>query len=193
IRTNVRLIAATHRDLRAEAERGRFRPDLYWRLAVFGIHLPPLRERGDDLEMLVRHFLGRFSRELGREVREVAPEALEQLRRHGWPGNVRELQSVLKQALLQASGTVLLPAFLPPCLGGPGEAPPAAEARPGAGTLVIPRRLAPDARDLYSETHRGLDRLVLPTVLDHTRGNRPHAPLLLRVARPNLSPQLRAP
>ena len=72
-----------------------------------------MRERGDDLPLLVRHYLRRFSRELGREVREVAPEAMERLRGYSWPGNIRELQSVLKQALLQASGPVLLPAFLP--------------------------------------------------------------------------------
>src|SRR5882762_9371289 len=95
------------------SEDGRFRPDLYYRLNVFAIHLPPLRERGEDLPLLVRHYLRRFSRELGREVQEVAPEALERLRGYGWPGNIRELQSVLKQALLQASGTILLPAFLP--------------------------------------------------------------------------------
>src|SRR5262245_9868906 len=120
IHTDVRLIAATNRDLKAWSEKGKFRPDLYYRLSVFTIHLPPLRERGDDLPLLVRHYLRRFNRELGRDVREVAPEALEQLRRHPWPGNVRELQSVLKQALLQASGNVLLPAFLPE-LGGPAE------------------------------------------------------------------------
>ena len=80
IRTDVRLIAATHRDLKAWSEEGKFRPDLYYRLGVFTIHLPPLRERGDDLPMLVQHFLRRFSRELGREVREVAPEAMERLR-----------------------------------------------------------------------------------------------------------------
>ena len=92
---------------------GEFRPDLYYRLSVFTIHLPPLRERGDDLSLLVQHFLRRFNRELGREVREVAPEAMERLRSYSWPGNVRELQSVLKQALLKAVGTVLLPAYLP--------------------------------------------------------------------------------
>src|SRR5437762_7322466 len=107
VRTDVRLIAATHRDLKAWSEEGKFRPDLYYRLSVFTIHLPPLRERGDDLPLLVRHYLRRFSRELGREVRDVAPEALERLRNGSWPGNIRELQSVLKQALLQASGTVL--------------------------------------------------------------------------------------
>src|SRR5258705_7091005 len=91
IRTDVRLIAATHRDLKAWSAEGKFRPDLYYRLGVFTIHLPPLRERGEDLLMLVQQYLRRFSRELGREVREVAPETLEHLCRYGWPGNIREL------------------------------------------------------------------------------------------------------
>src|SRR5271163_3454433 len=108
VQTDVRLIAATHRDLKAWSAEGKFRPDLYYRLGVFTIHLPPLRERGDDLPLLVRHYLRRFSHELGREVGEVAPEALKRLCSYSWPGNVRELQSVLKQALLQASGTILL-------------------------------------------------------------------------------------
>src|SRR5262249_47045153 len=113
VRTDVQLIAATHRDLKAWSAEGRFRPDLYYRLGVFALHLPPLRERGAALPLLVQHFLRRFSRELGREVQEVAPEALERLRRYSWPGNVRELQSVLKQALLHSRGTTLLPTFLP--------------------------------------------------------------------------------
>src|SRR5947199_4682144 len=101
------MIAATHRDLKAWSDDGKFRPDLYYRLGVFTIHLPPLRDRGDDLPLLVRHYLRRYSRELGREVREVAPEALGRLRAYPWPGNIRELQSALKQALLQARGTTL--------------------------------------------------------------------------------------
>src|SRR5437660_533863 len=121
IRTDVRLIAATHRDLKAWSAGGKFRPDLYYRLGVFTIHLPPLRERGDDLPRLIHHYVRRFNRELGREVQEVAPEALQRLRGYPWPGNIRELQSVLKQALLQASGAVLLPAFLPEPLGGSRE------------------------------------------------------------------------
>src|SRR5499433_3946999 len=120
VRTDVRLIAATHRDLKAWSANGKFRPDLYYRLGVFTIPLPPLRERGDDLPLLVRHYVRRFSRELGREVSQVAPETLERLRNYSWPGNIRELQSVLKQALLQASGAVLLPAFLPEPLGEAG-------------------------------------------------------------------------
>jgi DNA-binding NtrC family response regulator len=113
IRTNVRLIAATNRDLKELAAAGRFRPDLYYRLSVFTIHLPALRNRGIDLEMLVRLFLGRFGPELGRNVSEVAPETLNRLRKYSWPGNIRELQSMLKQALLLSSGKVLLPEFLP--------------------------------------------------------------------------------
>src|SRR6202163_2304033 len=126
IRTDVRLIAATHRDLKAWSAEGKFRPDLYYRLGVFTLHPPPLRERGDDLLLLVQLYLRRFSNDLGREVREVTPEGLERLRGYPWSGNVRELQSVLKQALLKASGPVLLPAFLPEPLGGTGVlAPPA--------------------------------------------------------------------
>jgi two-component system nitrogen regulation response regulator GlnG len=191
IRTDVRLIAATHRDLKAWSAEGRFRPDLYYRLGVFTIHLPPLRERGDDLPLLVRHYLRRFSRELGRQVREVAPEALERLRGCGWPGNIRELQSVLKQALLRAGGAVLLPAFLPELSGGPGASGPAVPgAGPGLGAFIRPR-LMPDARDLYAEMHRQVDRLLLPRVLEYTRGNQQRAAGLLGIARQTLRLRLR--
>ena len=134
VRTDVRLIAATHRDLKAASAEGKFRSDLYYWLGVFPIHLPPLREQREDLPLLVRHYLRRFSRELGRDVQEVAPEVLERLCDYSWPGNIRELQSVLKQALLRASGPILLPAFLPEFTGtpsgprpaGPGAAPTSA-------------------------------------------------------------------
>jgi hypothetical protein len=92
---------------------GKFRPDLYYRLGVFTIHLPPLREWGDDLPILIHHYVRRFNRELRRKVREVAPEAMEKLRGYSWPGNIRELQSVLKRGLLRSTGTVLGPSFLP--------------------------------------------------------------------------------
>ena len=135
VRTDVRLIAATHRDLKAWSAEGKFRPDLYYRLSVFTIHLPPLRERGDDLLLLVKLYLRRFSHDLGREVHEVAPDALERLRGCSWPGNIRELQSVLKQALLKAPGAVLLAAFLPADLGpdalGASANEPATLVRPG--------------------------------------------------------------
>ena len=113
VRTDVRLIGATHRDLKAWSAEGKFRPDLYYRLSVVTIHLPPLRDRGDDLSLLVQLFLRRYNIELGREVREVALEVMNRFRSYPWPGNVRELRSVLQQALLRASGTVLIPEFLP--------------------------------------------------------------------------------
>ena len=192
VRTDVRLIAATHRDLKAWAAEGRFRPDLYYRLGVFTIHLPPLRERGDDLLMLVQHYLRRFNRELGREVREIAPEALERLRSYAWPGNIRELESVLKQALLQASGPALLPAFLSEPLASPSEltrATPGEE--PGLEAFVIRQRLGPAVRDLYADAHRQLDRLLLPRVLEYTRGSQHHAALLLGIARQTLRLKVR--
>jgi DNA-binding NtrC family response regulator len=192
IRTDVRLIAATHRNLKTWSEEGKFRPDLHYRLGVFTIHLPPLRERGDDLPMLVKHYLRRVSRELGREVHEIAPETLERLRRYPWPGNIRELQSILKQALLQASGTILLPAFLPELSGGRTESGP--KAPPGADLgleAFIRQRLAPDVQDLYADTHRQVDRLLLPCVLDYTGGNQHQAARLLGIARQTLRQKLR--
>ncbi len=192
VTTDVRLIAATHRDLKAWSAEEKFRPDLYHRLGVFTIHLPPLRERGDDLPMLVEYYLRRFSRELGRQIREVTPEALERLRSYPWPGNIRELQSVLKQALLQASGTVLLPAFLPELSGGLDESVPAAPAGADLGLAAfIRRRLVPDAGDLYAETHRQVDRLLLSQALEYTAGNQHQAARLLGIARQTLRIKLR--
>src|SRR5436305_9757555 len=104
IRTDVRLLAATHRDLKAWSDEGKFRLDLYYRLGVFTIHLPPLRERGDDLELLAQLYLRRVSLDLGREVRAVAPEALPRLRAPPLPGTLRDLEGVLQQALPAAHG-----------------------------------------------------------------------------------------
>jgi two-component system nitrogen regulation response regulator GlnG len=114
VRTDVRLIAATNLDLKALSAAGQFRPDLFYRLSVFTIHLPALRDRGADLPTLVNLFLRRFGPELGRDIREIVPDALSMLCAYAWPGNIRELQSVLKQALLLSSGEILLAANLPP-------------------------------------------------------------------------------
>jgi DNA-binding NtrC family response regulator len=193
VRTDVRLIAATHRDLKAWSAEGKFRPDLYYRLGVFTIHLSPLRERGDDLVLLVRHYLRRFSRELGREVQEVAPEALERLRGYPWPGNIRELQSTLKQALLRASGPVLLPAFLPDVLGDLGGTALCCQP-PGEGLSLeayIRQQLRPDSCDLYARAHDQLDRFLLPLVMEYTQANQQQASRLLGIARQTLRLKLR--
>ena len=191
VRTDVRLIAATHRDLKAWSDAGRFRPDLYYRLGVFAIHLPPLRERGDDLPLLVRYYVRRFSRELGREVGEVAPEALERLRGYSWPGNVRELQSVLKQALLQARGTTLLPSFLPALTGEPSAAVTASPEAPDPNLEAFLRlHLASGEGELYAETHRQLDRLLLTLVLEEAGGNQLQAARRLGIGRETLRRRL---
>jgi two-component system nitrogen regulation response regulator GlnG len=193
VRTDVRLIAATHRDLKASSDEGRFRPDLYYRLSVFTIHLPPLRERDDDLRLLVQYFLPRFSRELGRDVQEIDPEALRLLRGYSWPGNVRELQSVLKQAVLQSHGTTLLPGSLFPLLAAthePVAAPHPAEGDPGLEAF-IGRCLASIDSDLYAEAHRQVDRILLARTLEETGGNLFRAAQRLGIGRETLRRRLR--
>jgi two-component system nitrogen regulation response regulator GlnG len=192
IRTDVRLIAATNRDLKAWSDEGKFRPDLFYRLSVFTIPLPPLRERGDDLPMLVQHYLRRYNQELGREVREVAPEAMERLRRYPWPGNIRELQNVIQLALLQAQGTVLLPAFLPENVSQTAASAPGAAA--GAEFRFEPfirQRLEAGTTALYAEAQQQLDRILLPLVLQFTQGNQLQAAQLLGIARQTLRLKLR--
>jgi DNA-binding NtrC family response regulator len=177
IHTDVRLIAATHRDLKAWSAEGKFRPDLYYRLSVVTIHLPALRDRGDDLSLLLQLFLRRFNRELGREVCEVAPEAMERLRSHSWPGNVRELQSVVLQALLKASGTVLLPLFLPEDL--------AAETRASGtrGTAAAHRQ---------GTSLSDLEREAIQECLFQTGGNRQRSAELLGISTRTLLRKIRA-
>jgi DNA-binding NtrC family response regulator len=133
LQADVRVIAATNVDLETAVEAKQFRRDLFYRLNVFTIHLPPLRMRGEDLSLLVEHFVPRYSRKLGRDVRAVAPETMDVLRRYSWPGNIRELQSVIKKALLQAHGTMLLPEFLPP-LPSPSPNPGSSATPPEAAT-----------------------------------------------------------
>jgi len=113
IPVDVRVIAATHRDLEAHVRAGRFREDLYYRLAVVVIHLPPLRSRGKDLELLAWHFVAEAAREHGCGVAEIAPETMDVLRSYPWPGNVRQLRNIIESACLMTEGRVLLPACLP--------------------------------------------------------------------------------
>jgi transcriptional regulator with GAF, ATPase, and Fis domain len=106
-RVDVRLIAATHRDLATEEAAGRFRPDLYYRLSVFPITLPPLRERPEDIEPLVWFFVHRRQKAMGRRIESLPEEALEALRQYSWPGNVRELENVVERALIVSTGPSL--------------------------------------------------------------------------------------
>lgn len=114
IKVDVRLLAATNRDLETAIREGSFREDLYWRLKVVSIALPPLRDRSEDLEPLARHFVRDFSARHGREISGLSKGLLDVLRRHSWPGNVRELQNTLETMVLLARGTELTEADLPP-------------------------------------------------------------------------------
>ena len=132
IQTDVRVITATNRALEEMVEDGEFRGDLFFRLNEFAIDIPPLRDRGDDVLLLVEFFLSRFKRDLGRkELEGISPDAVELLRHYHWPGNVRELQSVLRKAILHSTGPVIVPKDFPPEVRG--------EARPGSRPAAIPR------------------------------------------------------
>jgi formate hydrogenlyase transcriptional activator len=110
IKVDVRLVAATHRDLAKMVADGRFREDLYYRLNVFPVTLPPLRERADDIPRLVGHFTHRFARRMGRRIESIPAEAIDALARYHWPGNIRELQNIIERAvILSPGGTLQVP------------------------------------------------------------------------------------
>jgi DNA-binding NtrC family response regulator len=134
VAVDVRLIAATHRDLEQDVRAGRFREDLYYRLAVIVVPLPALRDRGDDLRLLIEHYVARYAREYRRPVRAIARESMAVLRGYQWPGNVRQLRNVIESAVLLADGEVLLPSHLPPELIT-HEEPAVAEGTPAMITL----------------------------------------------------------
>ncbi len=129
---DVRVISASNRDLEQLAQEGTFRQDLYYRLVVFPIHLPPLRDRRDDVPVLVQHFLDKYAADAGKRITRVAADALEALVRYDWPGNVRELENVVHRSLLVAAGPELALSDLP---GGLSGAPPAS-AIPASGEVL---------------------------------------------------------
>jgi DNA-binding NtrC family response regulator len=148
---DLRLIAATNKDLAAEVAAGRFRQDLYWRINVVTVALPPLRERREDLPLLIRHFIDRLNLEVGRDVRGLTPEATERLMTYDWPGNIRELENTLRRAFVMAEGDVITCDELTmPSGGGPASAeePPAELSLPD----VVARSAARIERDLIDST-----------------------------------------
>ena len=132
IETDARVVAATHRDLESEVKAGRFREDLYYRLKVVEIQLPPLRERVEDVPALVERFLDQIAARLGRERRRIGAEALARLTAHAWPGNVRELRNVVEQAAVLAAGDAIEADDLQlgPAAAVAGEPAPAAQGLP---------------------------------------------------------------
>jgi DNA-binding NtrC family response regulator len=116
IEANVRVLAATNRDLHRDVEEGRFREDLYYRLNVFSIVVPPLRDRKEDIPLLSRHLLEKFSLKEGKETREISPEVMQALMDYDWPGNVRQLENALSYAVILCQGGILQAKHLPPVL-----------------------------------------------------------------------------
>jgi DNA-binding NtrC family response regulator len=133
LKVDVRVVAATHRDLEKRIREGTFREDLFYRLNVIELHIPPLRDRGSDIPILAHHFLKRFAEANGKEVKGFTDEALALLARHSWPGNVRELENAVERAVVLADEPRLGPAHFPTLLARAGEDPPAA-----AGGVRIP-------------------------------------------------------
>jgi len=190
VRTDVPVIAATNADLDRLVADGRFRQDLFFRLNVFPIRLPPLRDRGDDVPLLIDHFARRFGAELKRPVQTVSPEAVERLRHSPWPGNVRELQSVLKQAILHMKGAVLTPEDLPAGV----EVTAAAKAAAAGGfdwDGFVGERIAAGSNALYAEALTLMEREVLVRVLRHTGGNQVQSALILGITRGSLRNKIR--
>jgi DNA-binding NtrC family response regulator len=169
IRVDVRLIATTNRDLKAEADAGRFRSDLYYRLNVLPIRTPPLRERKEDIPLLVQHFARRAAEEIGVTVTGVGPEVIDLLLHHSWPGNVRELGNAVERAVILARGGVLQPeafqGILEAVLSRPAPAGPPAVA-------MTPSPAGPDAFNLDQLEHQAILRALTATGGHRTRAAR---------------------
>ena len=212
IETDVRLIAATNRPLEEMVAAGHFRGDLFYRLNVITINLPPLRERKDDIPLLLQYFLTKVRHELKRtELEGISPDALDMLVEYPWPGNIRELQSIVRQAVVQARGPVIVPDFLPEIVLSksspriPGDSNIAAKeyipqrqltssftsaAGDAAASIVSPdfrqfidSRLAAGSQNLYAEAVELLERYLFTRVLDSTGGNQSRTAETLGITR----------
>jgi two-component system nitrogen regulation response regulator NtrX len=128
IKVDVRVIAATNKNLEEEIEKGRFREDLYFRLAVIPVYVPPLRERADDISPLVRHYIDYFSRENNSRPKRITPAALEALQRYRWKGNIRELRNTVERLIIMTSGDTIDAADLPGAVRSPAAAPQSSKA-----------------------------------------------------------------
>lgn len=195
ISTDVRIIAATNRNLEDMVSKGEFREDLYYRLNGFTIRLPALRERKDDILPLLEWFLHKFRKELSKDVHGISPEALEMLISYSWPGNVRQLQGVLKQAMVQATGPVLISDFFPPELRAPESGRVTAETTSDTRLnleRLIEDRLHAGSREIYAEALEAMERTLLTLVLNRTGGNQSRAAEALGITRGSLRNKIRS-
>ncbi len=174
IQVDVRIIAATNRDLEKAIEEGKFREDLYYRLSVIPIHIPPLRERKEDIPLLVEHFLEKFNTEKGRSVSGVSPKAMERLMEYSWPGNVRELENLIERlVVLKRTGTIEVEDLPDKIKFGPARDP--------LGAIVLPE----EGIRLEETIHR-LERELILQALRRTRGVKKEAAELLGMKRTTL-------
>ncbi len=170
IPVDVRILAATARDLPVLVQRGRFREDLYYRLNVVRTHIPPLRERSQDIPLLVDHFLARHAERLGRNKPRISSAAVSVLQSHKWPGNVRQLENACERAVLLTDGAVIEPSALPPELAPGGHVGPTAAGGAEQEDLSIKRRLP------------ALERELISKALVRTSGNRSQAARILELS-----------
>lgn len=199
LRVDVRLIAATNRDLLKEIHEGRFREDLFYRLNVVPIRLPALRERQEDIPLLVDSFRKRYNRKLGKQVEGVAEDALALLQRYPWPGNVRELENTMERMLLFADGPTLGVADLPENVqqaAGPKEIPLAAAAGGEAGhSGALPIALPPNGESSMKEIVRGataaIERDLIARALEETGGNVTQSAKRLKISRKSLQNKMK--
>jgi len=166
IPVNVRVIAATNRELKSEVDAGRFRADLYFRLAVVPITVPPLRERAEDIRILAEHFLEKHAAALGKPMTGIAPRSLEKLGAYSWPGNVRELDNVIQRAVILAEDSLIQPELL--LLDHPPKGLDEALDRP------------------FREATLAFERLYFRRLLDRTSGNKSKAAERLGIERKTL-------
>jgi two-component system nitrogen regulation response regulator GlnG len=201
IRTDVRIVTATNRNLEQMVADGDYREDLLYRLNGYSINLPPLRERGDDLTILIQHFLARISREIGRDIRGLSSEALDVLQRYSWPGNIRELEGVLRQALLQTTGTIVLPAYLPSVVGDDGyfgghrggaDREVEYDSMPHDLKRFVTQRLSVKSSNIYAETLEMMERFLLSEILTLAEGNQSEAARILGITRGSLRHKIRS-
>jgi DNA-binding NtrC family response regulator len=175
VKVDVRVIAATHRELRAEASAGRFREDLFYRLHVFPVRLPPLRERAEDVPLLAAHFVEKHARAFRREVSGFEPDALAALAGYAWPGNVRELENAVERAVAVARGARIAREDLPPELSAPAGGAP-----PGAALAGLPYREA------VEQVRERFSREYLLALMREFKGNVTRAAERARVERETL-------
>jgi len=187
---DVRLITATNRNLQKEVEEGRFREDLFYRLNVVPIRVPPLRERPDDIPLLVDFMLARFNDRLGKTIDGLSPEAMEAFRRYGWPGNIREMENLLERLVLFSEDATIDVDLLPDELKSDGAAG-------GAGAALGAPRLDRDLvgrvsmKQLVRETTAQLEKELIVQALDQTGGNVTRAAQLLMISRKSLQNKMK--